>query len=1088
MLNTPVLRTKIIPPPRHARTLPRPRVSQTLKQSLEYRLTLLQAGAGYGKSTALAELAGEFAPLIWYQVNEEDNDPLVFLLHLCHAALQALPGIPDLPIAYLAAWDGAQGPLPWRAVLDQTINALSAHLETPALLVIDDAHLVTEGGEAQAALILDRLIGRAPALLHTLLSGRPTMTLPTLSRLRAQGEVLTLDQSVLTFTSAETAELFGAHYGLELNAEEVEALLTYSEGWAIALQLIWQSIRSQTNALDFSRRWQANSLDALFDVLTREVFERQPADIRDFLLVTATLRDLPPAACDALRDASDSAAMLAYLKRQDLFVVETAGGALRYHHIFHNFLHQQTPAAQRETWNRAAADWFLKQNNPETAIYHLLEANAWDEMADLMDSYAATLLATGRLDTLAVYIDSLPPETLHQHPGLVFTLGELARLHSRFDEALGWYTQSETIWRARGQQDGVARALRGQARVYLDTVNPSKAEELLETSLRLSDGFHDREAQVRLLELLAENKLNAGRVDEAERLRQRADELRLEGPSNEELLFRVWLRTGRLNEARNGLEGRLEAEKRDPVQTPRAHRETVLILSLIYSFMGLGEQAYQTACDGTRRGDNLKSPFVTAVGYMRQGHALMLLGGAENYVRAREQYEKSIEISRTLAVARLRVESGWGLCRSYGYLGDLVKAQQHAQEAIEIAAQAGDEWIASLVRLAMGASLVMAARDEVVLVPAYHPESLAGRGEAAEHWLNRAVAGFQECSDPFGRSAARLWLALGYFRQKQTERLAQILPEVLSACRANGYDFLFTRPSFLGAPDARIFIPLLLLARQNGWESVYIGQLLEEMGLPGLELHPGYQLRVQTLGGFQVWRGADAIPVNGWRREKARQLFQILLTYRHTPLDRDQVCEFLWPEADPATAQRNFKITLNTLYQVLEPERDPGADSAFILREGSTYSLRPAADLWLDAEQFMQSVRQSIRSGGADLEPLQKAVNLYTGEYLPDTCYETWSAEERERLAALFLEASDHLVELLLEQSRYAEAVDLAQRVLAQDNCWERAYRHLMLAYDKLGDRGQVGRAYQRCVQTLREELDVSPAPETQALYETLVK
>ncbi len=1066
MLNTSLLRTKITPPPRHARTLPRPRVSRALRQSLDYRLTILQAGAGYGKSTALAELAGEISPLIWYQVNEEDSEPLVFLLHLNYAIRQALTGISGLPIAMLEDWDGAQGPLPWRAVLDQTINALSVYLNEPILLVLDDAHLVTESSEGQAVLILDWLLGRAPALLHTVLSGRPTITLPTLSRLRAQGEVLTLDQSTLAFTRDETDALFRSHYGLELTTEEVETLQSYSEGWAIALQLIWQSLRSQLSALDFSRRWQAGSLDTLFDVLAREVFERQPADIRDFLLVTATLRDLSPEACDALRRTADSAATLAYLKRQDLFVAEIAGGVLRYHHIFHDFLRRQAPDAQRQAWNRAAADWFLKQNNPEAAIYHLLEAAAWDEMADLLDSYAVTLLSAGRLDTLTACIDSLPPETLHQHPGLVFTLGDLARLRSRFEEALGWYTQSETIWRARGQQDGVARALRGQARVYLDTVNPSKAEELLETALRLSDGFHDREAQVRLLELLAENKLNAGRVEEAERLRQRAEELRLEGPSNEELLFRVWLRTGRLNEARSGLEGRLEAEKRQPVQTPRAHRETVLILSLIYSFMGLGGQACQTALDGTRRGDALKSPFVTAVGCMRQGHALMMLGGAENYLRAREQYEKSIEISRTLAVARLRVEAGWGLCRSYGYQGALLKAQQHAQEAIEIAAQAGDEWIASQVRLSMGASLILAARYE-----------------SAEIWLNRAVAGFQECSDPFGRSAARLWLALGCFRQRQAGRLAQILPEVLSTCRANGYDFLLTRPSLLGAPDERIFIPLLLLARQNGWEGAYIGRLLEAMGLTGLELHPGYQLRVQTLGGFQVWRGTEPVPNNGWRREKARQLFQILLTYRHTPLNRDQICEFLWPEADPATAQRNFKITLNTLYQVLEPERGPGADSAFILREGSTYSLRPGADVWLDAEEFWQRARRVL---GRDLGELQKAVDLYQGEYLPDALYETWAAEERERLAALFLETTDHLAEIMLKQCRYAEAIELAQRVLAQDNCWERAYRHLMLAYDKLGDRGQVGRAYQRCVQVLRQELDVSPSEETERLYQRL--
>ena len=1079
-----ILRTKIIPPPRNVRTLARPRVTDIFTQSFNYRLTILQAEAGYGKSTALAELAETVKPLAWYQVNEEDNDPLVFLLHLCHAFLRAIPDLPDLPLHFLETWDGSQGPLPWRGVIDQVINALSAHLNEPTLLVLDDAHVVTEAGEI--AHMIDRLIGLAPPQLHVLLSGRPVISLPTLARWRSQGEVLLIDQSALTFTAVEISTLFARHYGLELSSDEVDALVTYTEGWAIALQLIWQSIRSQAaSALEFPLRWQTDSLDALFDMLAREVFERQPADVRDFLLVTSTLRDLRPEACDALRLAADysvadSASMLAFLRRQDLFVVETAGDGLRYHHIFHNFLRQQAASEQRRVWNRLAADYFRANQDSEAAIYHLLEAHAWNEVADQLDVYAASLLTAGRLDTLAAYLDTLPPETLHQHPALVFTLGELARLHSRFDEALGWYEQAKTAWRLRGQQDGVARALRGQARVYLDTVDPSKAEQLLEEAIRLSDGFEDRESQVRLYELLAENKLNSGRVAEAERLRQRAEDLRLEGPSNGQLLFRVLLRTGRLDDARRGLEARAEAEKREPVQTPRAHRETLLILSLIYSFMGMGDEAYQTALEGTRRGDELKSPFVTAVGYMRQGHALMLSppfssplqGGqrgvrTENYALARACFEKSVEISRTLVVPRLLVEADWGLCRVYGYQGDLTTAQSFAQEAIEIADQAGDEWIASLTRLTMGASLTLAARYE-----------------AAEEWLNRAVLGFQECSDPFGVTAARLWLSLGFSKQKQVARLERTLPDMLSTCRVGGYGFLFTRPSLIGASDERIFIPLLIAAREHGWESGYASQLLDELGLPGLERHPGYRLRVQTLNGFQVWRGDESIPANGWRREKSRQLFQLLLTYRHAPLDRDQICEHLWPEADPSTAQRNFKIALNTLYQTLEPEREPGSDSAFILREGTTYSLRPGADIWLDAEQFTEAVHRAASTPDPGL--LQYAVGLYPGEYLSETLYETWAAEERERLAALFLETADRLADMLIQRENYSEAIDLSQRILTQDNCWERAYRHLMLAYDRLGDRGQVGRTYQKCVQTLREELDVSPAPETEKLYESL--
>ncbi len=1072
-----ILRTKIIPPPRNARTLSRPRVMASLREALEYRLTILQAGAGYGKSTALVELASEIHPLIWYQVHEDDSDPLVFLLHLFHATREALPETPDLPISYLEAWDGTQGILPWRGILDQFLNALSEHITQPILFVLDDAHTVIENGEV--AHILDRLIGLAPASLHILLSGRPTISLPNLSRWRSQGEVLILDQLSLTFTVPEIASLFTSQYGLELTGEEVESLLAYTEGWAIALQLIWQSIRSQTSStLEFPLRWQAGSLETLFDVLAREVFARHPTDIREFLLITSTLRELAPEACDALRRSTgqfltDSASMLAYLRRQDLFVVETAEGALRYHHIFHNFLRQQSAPDQRLQWNRAAADYYLQQKNPESAMYHLLEAQAWDNMADLLDTYAPTLLSSGRLDTLATYIASLPPLSLHQHPILIFTLGELARLHSRFDEAQGWYRQAETIWRARGQQDGIARALRGQARVYLDTVNPSQAERLLEEAIRLSEGFEDREAQVRLFELLAENKLNSGRVDEAERLRQRAEDLRLESPSNDQLLFRVWLRTGRLNEARRGLEERAEAEKQQPVQTPRAHRETKLILSLIYSFQGLGERAYQSALEGTQRGDELKSPFVTAVGHMRQGHALMLTGDNEtrsvNYALARMQFEKTIEISRALNVARLLVEANWGLCRVYGYQGDLSLAQTHAQQATEIADQAGDEWIASLTRLTMGASLMMASRYE-----------------AAEEWLNRAVLGFQECSDPFGRAAARLWLCYGWHKQKQMDRLERVFPETLAACREGDYGFLFTNPSLLGASDERIFTPLLIIARDRNWEDAYALRLLSSLRLAGVQSHPGFRLRVETLGSFQVWKGSEEIPSNGWRRESARQLFQLLITYRHSPLDRDQICEHLWPEADPAIAQRNFKIALNTLYQVLEPDRESGTESAFVVREGSTYNLRLHADLWLDSEQFTHAIREATKPTSDTMTLLEKAVSLYRGEYLPDALYETWSAEERERLSTMFLESADRLSELYIQHGKLTEAIDLSQRILDQDKCWERAYRHLMQAYYHLGDHGQVGRTYQRCAQALREELDVSTSTETQELYEQL--
>jgi LuxR family maltose regulon positive regulatory protein len=88
----------------------------------------------------------------------------------------------------------------------------------------------------------------------------------------------------------------------------------------------------------------------------------------------------------------------------------------------------------------------------------------------------------------------------------------------------------------------------------------------------------------------------------------------------------------------------------------------------------------------------------------------------------------------------------------------------------------------------------------------------------------------------------------------------------------------------------------------------------------------------------------------------------------------------------------------------------------------------------------------------------------------------------------MYLETADRLSGLLLQNQQYGQAIDLCQRILSKDNCWERAYRPLMLAYEALGERGQVVRTYQRCVHTLRTELDVAPSPKTADLYQELLK
>jgi DNA-binding SARP family transcriptional activator len=228
-----------------------------------------------------------------------------------------------------------------------------------------------------------------------------------------------------------------------------------------------------------------------------------------------------------------------------------------------------------------------------------------------------------------------------------------------------------------------------------------------------------------------------------------------------------------------------------------------------------------------------------------------------------------------------------------------------------------------------------------------------------------------------------------------------------------------------------------------------------EMGLAGVAAHPGYKLRVQTLGAFRVWRGEAEVEPREWQRGKARQLFQLLLTERGRWLQREEIVEKLWPQLATGAAQRDFKVALNALKEAIEPARGADGVSAYIEREGSTYRLRVGADLWIDCEEFERSCQLGLASNDAARQrgSLEKALDLYHGAFLPDALYEDWAAEERGRLLALFLRAGDKLAALLLAKSLYADALAVCEKMLAHDPCWENAYATMMLAYHKQGDK-----------------------------------
>lgn len=1062
-----VIQSQLIPPQAGRKgLLPRPRLLERLGSVTNYPLVLVQAGTGYGKSTLLAELAGQVQNFFWYTITEPDRDPLVFLAHLLSAFNLGGAHLGDNALRTLEESGGRVS----TAILTPLINALTIGLDGPAVLVLDDYHLVMDVPEIIA--LVERLVDYRPPNFSLILATRQIPSTAAMKRWRVKAQVLPISSGDLAFTVAEIQTLFTDLYHIPMQREQAERLKAETDGWAIALQMVWQSLQSGAMpGLDEALDHFPDTLEDLFDYLANDVLARQPLPIQKFLLTSAVLRQMDAAACEALSGA-DSLGMLPWLFETGFFIEQVGEGTYRYQRLFHDFLRAQIQRdpQQAAALHRKAAEYF-SHTHPEEAIYHLTQAGDYEAVAAWVEQLGEPMVEMGRFDSLLGWLAPLPAETWQQHPAIFLLKGDIFRLRNDFEGALDQYQQAEMIYIQQMNRLGRALALRGQAQVYLDTIRPMKADSLLEEALRLLEPQEYRSITASLLDQLAENRLNLGHPEQAQTLHHEAQLLRAESdPGDLYLEARALLRTGKLAAARKILEERAAQERLTGGSRPqRFHRETLLLLSLICILQGDVETAEKAAREGIRTGVRLQSGFVESVGLMRLGHAIQMEndhpwsgGTCRNAVSI---YEQSIEKSRPFKVMRVHVEPLWGLTRALGYSGDLPAARTYAERGLEIAAQAGDVWMGNLVRAAYGSACLQ-----------------AGENAEADAWLAEAADLFEQVGDTYGWCATLLWQALSAWQNNRVEEALGFLARALPLARQNGYPELLTQPTFSGLRDGEALWPLLLEARRRGMEAGFVTELLREAGLEDLDTHPGCTLWVRLFGMFTVWRGSDLIRQAEWQREKARQLFQLLLLQRGQWLGRDQICDRLWPDAPGDTAARDFKVALNALNKALEPDRPQGSPPFFVLRQENFYMLNPQAKIRLDVDEFARL------SASNELESLRRALVLGADELLPDSLNEVWSQPERERLHRAWLGVAARVCDLLCAAGKHEEAIQVCQEMMNRDPTDESAYRQLMGIYGSLGNRPQVKNIYNRYAATLRETLGIAPSGEMQALLGRLTR
>jgi DNA-binding SARP family transcriptional activator len=243
-------------------------------------------------------------------------------------------------------------------------------------------------------------------------------------------------------------------------------------------------------------------------------------------------------------------------------------------------------------------------------------------------------------------------------------------------------------------------------------------------------------------------------------------------------------------------------------------------------------------------------------------------------------------------------------------------------------------------------------------------------------------------------------------------------------------------------------------------------------------------LEVRCFGRFEVVR--DGVPVQRWRRDRARALLKYLVVQRR-PVPRDALLELLWSGVAPGLAGGYLRVVMHALRQAIGTWN--GND--YVRNESDQFFLDPAAPIWVDTEVFMAHVH-AAEAFAREARPADvfreyaHAELIYRDDYLVEDALEHWTLLRREELKDRYQVVLARLADACIENGDYVGSIDRCHKLLGQDNCREDAYQRLMYCHAALGQRGRALRWYEMCRAALLNDHGLRPGERTQALYERI--
>jgi LuxR family transcriptional regulator, maltose regulon positive regulatory protein len=427
--------------------VPRPRLIQAIEHPFRARVTLIVAGAGYGKTILATEFAaGLDVQVGWLTLTDADNDEHALIDDLRRALRPCLRHGRITPPA------GTED----HALLERDLADVAAG----NCLVIDNCEALTN---PTCHTVLNEVIAGLPARCFIVLVGRTTPPIP-LGRLRASGMIREIDAARLRFTRAETTAFFTGLPDVQLESDEAQQVHHFTEGWAVGLYLVSVAARAHAMTLLSDRDRHPLLHQFVDEYVQQELIAPLSEPSRAFLRDTIELPLVSGELCQLALGIDNAPQHIAALASEFPFITPVPG---RPHHwtwprmIRESLLRDAGSAAHRSRITdrqRSVMALLLQQGSLREAADYALIGGDPEWIAAGVRPWCEYLAVRSDFEPLGSLLERLSEATIATHPDFLYwkAIGHLGV--ARHLSVLEWFPPIADAWMRSGDP-----LLRGRA-------------------------------------------------------------------------------------------------------------------------------------------------------------------------------------------------------------------------------------------------------------------------------------------------------------------------------------------------------------------------------------------------------------------------------------------------------------------------------------------------------------------------------------------------------------------------------------------------------------------------------------------------